>query len=586
MLKRICFIGYFIAVLIAFNACTSGGDNAVTRDTVVIHSMSEPERLNPITSSDAQATQMEMNIFQSMLKYDFTTLKLIPVLAADMPEIEENDHGMSLSFTLRPEARWDNGNPVTAEDVLFSFKAIMCPRVQSDQLRNSFDFVSDAKIDGENPLKITFYTSVPNMLAKDILGSDIVIIPEYIFDENQSLRKYDVKRFLKPDEELMEDQTIKDFASRFNSEEYNRSPEKINGSGAYILKKWETQQRVILERKTNWWGDQLKDVNMFFEANPSKLIYEVINDPNTAITALKSRKLDVMTVTSIKDYLDLDKSERFKENFVKSEPPMLAFSYIGLNVRDKMLNDKRVRQALAHLVNVDQINEKILYGKGKRIIGTISPTNKEAYASELTPYDYNLEKAKQLLADAGWKDTDGDGILDKVIDGQKTPFKLTYSYNQGNPVRETVGLMIQSTFKEAGITLDVRSIDWSKYLEDLKQQKIQMFYGAWVTNPRDEDPMQLWHTESRNGGSNYTGFGDSKSDEMIMKIRAELDVNKRNQLYHQWQALLYDEVPYIFLFNTPYQNVISNRFENFHASSIYPGYYEAGFILKDKKESE
>lgn len=586
MLKNLRIVIYFSVVLFHLTSCSGNGDAVVTKDTVVIHSMSEPESLNPHVSSDAQATQMGLNIFQRLLQYDYTTMKLIPVLAQELPEVEKTGEGLSLIFKIRPEARWDNGDPVTANDVIFSLKAMLCPRVKSDALKATFGFVSDARRDEEDQLKITFYTSEPNMLAEDIIGYDLVILPEYVFDENHLLRKYDVKRFISPDEELVEDQDIKDFATQFNSEEYSRSPERINGSGAYVLKQWQTQQRVILERKTNWWGDQLKDVNMFFNANPSKLIYEVINDQNTAITALKSRKLDVMTVTSIKDFIDLDKSDRFKNNFVKSEPPMLSFSYIGLNVRDKMLNDKRVRQALAHLVNVDQINEKILYGKGERVIGTISPANTEAYASELDPYDYNLEKAKQLLSDAGWKDTDGDGVLDKMIDGQKTSFKLTFSYNQGNPVRETVGLMIQNSFKEAGITLEVRSIDWSKYLEDLKQQKVQMFYGAWIMDPRDEDPMQLWHTESRNGGSNYTGFGDSKTDALIVQIRTELDHEKRNKLYHQWQAIIHDEVPYIFLFNTPFQNVISSRFENFHETSIYPGYYEAGFILKENHESE
>ncbi len=571
----------FSAILIS---CSSSSDSSKGRDTVVIHAMSEPEGLNPHTTSDAQASQIDFNIFQSLLQYDFKTLKLTPVLAKELPIIEEEGEGFSLTFELRPEARWDNGEPVTAEDVLFSLKALLCPKVHSDAARSGFGFLDDVILFEDNPLKFKITTKEPSIQADHVIGYDLLILPEYIFDEKQILRNFTVKDFTDLNDELLNDPRLKEFADVFNSEEYSRSPNKIIGSGPYSLSKWQTQQRVILERKANWWGDQLKGESMYFDVQAKRLVYEVINDPNTAITALKAGKLDVMYVTNVKDYIELDNSKKFNENFVKSEPDMLSYSYIGLNVRDKILSDKRVRQAIAHLVDADQINEQLLYGKGKRVVGPILPFNEDAYASELPLYDYNVEKAEQLLKDAGWSDTDGDGILDKVIDGQKVPFKVTYAFNQGNAMRGSVGLMFQNSLKRVGIEVEIRAMDWSKYLEDLKQQKIQIFYGAWVTQPRPEDPKQLWHTESRNGGSNYTGFGDSKTDDLIKRITQELDEDKRNELYHEWQGILHDEVPYIFLFYQPFRNVIHNRFENVNESSVYPGYYEGGFKLKTTEE--
>lgn len=262
---------------------------------------------------------------------------------------------------------------------------------------------------------------------------------------------------------------------------------------------------------------------------------------------------------------------------------MLSYQYVGLNVRDKILSDVKVRQALAYLTDVNQINEKILYGMGKRVVGPILPQFKDAYASEIPLYDFNVEKAKQLLAEAGWADSDGNGILDKNINGVKTPLQLTYTFNKGNPMRETVGLLLQEWLKKAGIALEVKNMDWSLYLSNLKQQKIQMFYGSWVTDPRDDDPKQIWHTSSRNGGSNYTGFGNAQTDALIDNIRKELDPAKRNVMYHQWQKILHDEVPYIFLNNQTYRNCIHKRFGNINESSIYPGYYEAGFTVKGEE---
>jgi len=581
-LRRLKSLALILASAGLMAACSSGGTKKDANHAVVIHSLSEPENLNAFTSSDAQATQMKLNIYQRLLHYDYKTMQLVPVLAQSRPEVEVKDGGMRLTFSLRPEARWDNGEPVTVDDVEFSLKAVLCPKVNSDAIKPYLEFVTDVIRYEDDPLKFTVVTNQVYMLAEDVVGYDLTIIPEYIFDSKHLLRKFKISDFVNPSEPVINDPVVKEFADAFNSEEYSRSPEKIVGSGAYKLALWQTQQRVVLERKENWWGDQLKGENMFFDIHPKRIVYEVINDFNTALTALKAGKLDVMMVTPVKEYIDLDQSSKFKENFVKSEPEMLSFQYIGLNVRDKILSDKRVRQALAYLTDVDQVNEKMLYGKGKRIVGPILPQFKEAYASEIPLYTYDPDKAKALLTEAGWKDTDGDGILDKVIEGKRTSLKLVFTYNQGNSSREAVGLMFQNWLRQAGIDVEVRSLEWGKYLGDLKQQKIQIFYGSWITDPRSDDPKQIWHTDSRNGGSNYTGFGNSKTDQLIEQIRKELDPEKRNVLYHQWQAILHDEVPYIFLNNQSFRNVINKRFDNINASSIYPGYYEAGFTLKQE----
>jgi peptide/nickel transport system substrate-binding protein len=569
-----------VVAMFAMFACKGGGEKKGEEHIVVVHALSDPESMNPFTSSDAHATQYKNNVFQRLLHYDFESLQLTPVLAKERAKIEVDGNSMKLTFTLRPEARWDNGEPITVDDVIFSLKAVKCPKVNSDHVKPYLAFVTDIVPDSANPGTFTFVTNEVYMLAEDVVGYDLIIIPEYIFDPNKILRKFSIADFNNPSEAILNDPKIKEFADAFNSEEYGRNPKNIVGSGPYKLADWKTGQRLILERKENWWGDALKDENMFFQAYPKKIVYEVINDFNTAITALKAGKLDVMLVTPVKDYVDLDESPKFKENFIKSEPQMLAYQYIGLNVRDKILSDKKVRQALAHLTNVDQINEKVLYGMGKRVVGPILPQFKDAYASDIPLYDYNPEKAKALLEEAGWKDTDGDGLLDKVINGQKIPFRITFTYNQGNSMRETVGLLLKEWLRQAGIDMEIRSMEWSLYLGDLKKQKIQVWYGSWVTDPRDDDPKQLWHTESRNGGSNYSGFGNAQSDSLIEQIRKELNPEKRNLLYHQWQELLHEEVPYIFLNSQPFRNVIHKRFDNINASSIYPGYYEAGFKLK------
>jgi peptide/nickel transport system substrate-binding protein len=260
---------------------------------------------------------------------------------------------------------------------------------------------------------------------------------------------------------------------------------------------------------------------------------------------------------------------------------MLVYAYIGMNMRDKILSDVKVRQALAMLVNVDQIIEKVLYGNGTRVIGPVLPSLKDEYNSSITPYPYDMAKAKQLLAEAGWSDTDGDGVLDKVINGQKTPLEIRYMYNKGNPLRETVGLLCQQWFKQAGIKVEIKVYEWALFQDELKKGNSQMFYGSWILDPRTPDFKQTWHTTSRNGGSNYAGFGNAKTDALIDQINNEMDVAKRSAMIKEFQQILHDEAPNIFLYTSNFRNAIHKRFEHIGAGPVYPGYWVAGFKVKE-----
>lgn len=586
--RRILFLGLLVAVSIfTFVGCKSksgGGSGTVYKDQVVVHALSDAEGLNPYTTSDAHATQMMRNIFQPLINYNMSeSSELIPVLAKSRPEIKvlPGNSGMEITFEIREEAAWDNGTPITAEDVVFSYKALFCPGVNSESNKSSLEFVKDVVTYPDNAKKVTIISNKVYSIAEDATGTDVFIIPSYAYDPNNLLKEFTVKDIINNTGGLDKNQKIIDFAKQFNSPLYAKEDvTKIIGSGAYKVEKWETNQQVVLVKKDNWWGSKMKEENMYFVANPKRIIYKTINDISTAITALKDEQLDVLYITPAKEFIDLSKSEKFNLNFKKSEPPMPVYAYLGLNTRDKILKDVKVREALAYLTNVDLIIEKIQYGQAKRVLADILPSNKEDYNNSISPRKYDVEKAKALLAEAGWKDTDGDGILDKVIEGQKTPLKLVYQFNEGNDTRKNIGLLVKEWWKQVGLEVEVISKEWSIYLDELEKQKVQLWYGSWIQDPRDNDPRQIWHTESRNGGSNYTGFGNAETDKLIEQINMELDPAKRSVLYKQWQEILYKEVPYIFLYTQSYRNVIHKRFDNLREGTRYAGYWEAGFTVK------
>ncbi len=578
--SRILSLGFVLLLLLGCGG-SEGGDTSKKeyKDQVIVHNLSDPEGLHPQCTSDASATEIKRYMFQKLLDYNHEDLQLIPLLAKDLPQMEVvgDNEGMLITYEIRPEAVWDDGTPVTAKDVEFSMKAVKNSKVDAASIRPYIEFVNDFKYYPENPKKFTLICNKINFLWDHVTGFDVTISPKHIYDPEGKSDAFTFKQIASGADEVINDPKNIAFGKEYSSTKYQR--EMLSGSGPYKFVSWDTGRRIVMERKKDWWGDKLEGVNMYFAKGPQKVIYETVNDYTTALTAMKGEKLDVVNSIPPKNWTDLPKSEKFTKNYDMHDPQTLIYSYVGLHTREPKFKDKKTRQALAHLVDVDQINENILYGLNKRIVGPISPSFPKDYHSGLSLYQYDLKKAKALLAEAGWEDANEDGLLDKMIDGKRTDFKITFNYNQGNDIRKNVGLAFQESARQVGITVEVIPMDWSVFLEKLKQHEVEMWYGAWVMDPRPSDPKQIWHTESYNGGSNYTGFGDAKSDKLIEDIVSELDPAKRSVLYKKWQELLHEEVPYIFMFNSGQRLAIHNRFSNLGLSSRDPGHYPGGYTV-------
>jgi peptide/nickel transport system substrate-binding protein len=561
-------------------SCGGGEPKKITGSPdVIVHELSDADMLNPTNYSDAGAGYILKNIFQSLMEIDFKTLELTPLLAENRPTIEKTpEGGLRITYSIRPEAKWDNGTPITPNDVEFTLKVIKNPKVKDERIRPYYEFITDFVTYPEEPRKFTLVCDKVYILAEASSG-DYSILPEYFYDPKGLMKSFTIKGLTVDKDKYANDPKLAEFADDFNSEKRGREKEFINGSGAYKLEEWATGQRIVLVKKENWWGSAIKNGSDYFVANAPKITYQTINDQTTALVALKAGNLDVMRSIKSKDFATLPESEKFTENFNAYTPVMLAYTYIGLNTRKPQLADKNVRQALAHLIDVDKQIKIIKYGQAQRVVGPIHPSKKSEYNTDIVAFDYNPEKAKQMLTDAGWKDTDGDGVLDKVVNGQKVQMNLEFTYNSGNDERKSTALLMQEDARKVGININVVAQDWSVYLENLKNHKFDVFFGAWVQAPVPNDHKQIFHSESYNDGSNYTGFGSAASDALIDSIRIELDENKRAALNKRFQVMLHEESPYIFMYAPTERIAIHKRFTNAEPSMMRPGYWEAGFAL-------
>lgn len=572
-----------IPILIALFCIESCTNSLPVKNEVVIHALADPEMLNPCNSIDATSGYINSYLFQRLIDIDYRNpSELIPVLAENRPVIEKTAEGkMTLTFRIRNEAKWDNGSPITAKDVEFSIKTIINPLVNNPHAKPLFTFMNDFIFYPDDAQKFSIISNNTHFLAEATF-TDIHVLPQYLYDPKGNMEKFTVKALSENQESLKSDPLIKEFADDFNSEKRMRDPNFIGGSGAYKFSEWKTNERLILTKKENWWGDTLQKVNCYFEAFPDKLIFQTIKDQTSALVSLKAGNLDVMHGIKSKDFAELPRSEKFIKNFNAHTPMEYSYVYIGLNVQSPLLTDKLTRQALAQVVNVEEIISTVKYGEAERIIGPIHPTKKKAYNAALQPYPYDLEKAKRLLEKSGWKNTNGDETLDKMIDGKRTEFVVDFLVNAGNDERKAIALMFKEQAKKVGITVNVLVLDWAVFLEKCGKHEFDIIIGKWVSGPTPDDLKQTFHTEaSKEGGSNFSGFSNTEADALMDSIRIEIDEEKRNKIYTRIQEILHDELPMIFLYTPTDHIAISKKFDNAYSSVIRPGYWPPGFRLKE-----
>lgn len=534
---RRVLIGVILAGLLliagAERAYDEVGAGPVTGDWLLVHMLSDPEQLNPLTSNDAGASSILGYIFQGLLTRDPRTLELKPLLAESRPVISKDK--LTYTFKIRRDATFQDGHPLTGEDVLFSIKALKCPLVNAPFIRVYYASVVDAQL--VDDYTIRFITKEPYFLNEDVLGG-IDVLPRHFYDPENLLKDVTVRELSRGYSRLPDN--VRLFANNFNKN-YNRNP---MGSGPYKFQSWKTGQEVILVRDQTYWGKGKPGIDQPYL---DVYRYRVINNLDAALVRLKSGGLDTMNLQPLQ-HLRQTKSKRFRKNYQKLLYFSPGFTYIGWNNAHPIFRDKRVRKAMTYLTNRKQLVKTILFGFGQVIDSPIYRFRPE-YDETLASYPYDPEKALGLLREAGWKDTDGDGVLDKVIDGKSTPFRFEIKFNSGNTIRKSVVLTLQDELKRHGISVTVRQLDWTIFLDDVRNHKFDAMVLGWAMSVRDPDSFQVWHSsQAENKGSNMISYKNARVDKILEEYRREFDPKKRIELYREFQRILHDEQPYTFLF--------------------------------------
>lgn len=527
----------FLFTLIVLPILVScGGEKTPKLKKVVIGISSDVETLNPAFSFSVDEGVIDEILFLSLAQFEWNDstgdLTEKPMLASSWQWSADSSY---VIFNLRDDAYWSDGEKVTVDDIIYSFDVYSDPVVESRfygsfknlfvdkdkhiDLNKSFEVLSASK------LKINFIpNSVPSLL-------DVVfpIIPKHIFEK---IDRHSI-----------------------STSEINFNP---LSNGAYTLKKWERNQTLVLQAN--------KKSFLYKEGMIEEIIFKVVPDYNSRLAQLQKGELDFCELIRPVDVNDLKKNDKLKIETVKGR----EYDYLGLcNIdlqsylnkkvitKNKLFGTAKVRTAISYAIDRNEILNEYLYNYGELAITPVSPIFKPYYDNSLKPLEFNPEKAKELLAEEGWKDKNNDGILEK--DNLEFRFKILIP--TGNPLREFAGTIIKNNLKAVGIDVSVEKLELGAFLNDLYNKKIEAWMASWFI----QVPLELktfWYSDLKNTPLNFACYQNKEVDNIIDDLTKRISSDKKISDYKRFQQIIFADQPVSFLYWTDNIVAYNKRINN------------------------
>jgi len=470
-----------------------GQDVAAYGDILVEGSIGDASNLIPVLATDNASHSISGLIFNGLLKYD-RDLNVVGDLAESW---DISKDGLVITFHLRKGVRWHDGQPFTAEDVLFTYRLTIDPKTPTAY---AGDFLKVKKAEVLDPH--TFRVIYDKPFAPALMSWGSAVMPKHLM-EGKDVTKSPLARH-------------------------------PIGTGPYRFKEWKTGQKIALVYNPD-----------YFEGRPflDGRVMRIIPDMATMFLELRARGIDQMGLTPLQ-YTRQTENQYFRNHFRKYRYLSFSYTYLGFNLQNPMFADRKVRQALSYAINKEELIDGILLGLGKEATGPFKPGTWQ-FNADVKRFPFDPKKTLELLAEAGWRDTDGDGILDKR--GQRFEFELLV--NQGNEVRAKTAEIVQRRLAEVGITVKIRVIEWAAFIKEfINKRRFDAVILGW-TIPMDPDLYDVWHS-SKTGPSelNFISYKNEEVDALLERGRSTFDRAERKRCYDRIQEILAEDQPYIFLY--------------------------------------
>lgn len=520
-MKKFLFLAMAIMFSLLLTACGASDDKAKDEGTtdsgeaatggdLIIANISDAVSLNPQGSNDNPSSNVTANIYDTLLTLDENS-ELQPSLATEWNLVEDT----VWEFKLRDDVTFHDGSAFNAEVVKANLDRILDPEVASPR-SFLYDMIEEVEVVDEYTVRIKTqfpFSPLPSHLAHD--GGGMI------------------------SKEVIE----ADYEAMANGEEagsyINNNPV---GTGQFIFEEWVPGQYIKLVRNDNYWGEVSK---------LDSITFKVVPEPSTQIAELETGNSHIIYPVGPNNVARIENADGIYLDRVDS----LSLSYIGFNMDKEPFNDKRVRQALSMAIDKDVIINGVLDGIGTPANGPLAP-GVFGYSEGVKPLEYNVEKAKELLAEAGYPDG----------------FSTTLWTND-NKERMDMAEVVQQQLKEIGVDVSIEVVEWGAYLQGTAAGEHDMFILGWGTVTADADygMYPLFHSANVGEAGNRTFIRSDELDAILEAARQESDQDKRLELYKQAQEILVEEAPMIYIHHKEDLAGVSDKVEGFwqHPNGIF-----------------
>ncbi|AFH63953.1 peptide ABC transporter substrate-binding protein [Paenibacillus mucilaginosus K02] len=459
--------------------------------------LSDPQGFSDLWATTTTSSEINDLVTSSLYHYS-TKQDLDPDLAVGQPTFSEDKKEMTVK--IRTDAKYTDGQPVTADDVVFTYNVALSPDYKGPR-KGVFEQLAKVEKVDEATIKFTFkqpFASFIDLMAYNIL-------PKHILGETP-VKDMDKAPFIK--------QPV--------------------GSGPYKLEEWKQGQYLRLVRNENYYGGK---------PAVEKVTVKIIPDANSIMAQLQTGEVNASTVPAdnlavIEQYAKTSGKIKLQKGIKSS-----TYLYVAWNLTNPLFQDKKVRQALTMAIDRQGIVDGVQEGQGV-IVHSQTPPTYWSYTENVPKFPFDAEKAKAMLAEAGWKDSDGDTILDK--DGKKFEFEM--QVNQGNKVREKAVTVIQQQLKKIGISVQPRVVEGSAFSKNFQSKQFESIFYGWNISG-DPNPKGIWHSAEIEHGLNTVTYKNPEVDKLIDEDLQTFDTNKRKELLGKIDALIAEDQPYTFLYS-------------------------------------
>ena len=482
----------------------------------------EPTTLNAVLQSSAPEAQVLQYVQRNLFDFD-ARLELVPGLAEGLAVSAD---GLSYTITLRPDAIWEDGRPVTSADAVFTIRKIVDPKIPSNVYKPVFEeFASVEALDTRR-----FEVRFKKPYAFRSMAFVLPLLPEH---------KFAGQNFLKAKQ--------------------NRAP---LSNGPYRFVAWKAQESVELERNAAYPGPR---------GHFDRIVFRIVPDNTTAYRLLVDGQLD-------EDQIDAGTKDRaardpaFDACCRLVEFYNLDYNYIALNDRSPLFADPRTRRALTMLLDRASIVRSLYKGSARIISGPWAPDS-PAYEARVPPLPFDPVGAARLLDEAGWKDTDGDGIRDR---GGR-PFAFDLLVSAGSEIGRQIDEMLAAELARVGVTARIRTLEWAAFVEKVDSGDFEAASLAWSAVDPNPDPYFYWHsTQCSPQGLNNGCYASPEADRLMETARLETDPARRKDDLGRLHQLLRDDAPAIFVVNAAQKVAFRKRIRGLTTSplglyGIWPG---------------